>query len=117
MLGSGCPYHITNNKSFLTSQRPLREVKTLDVVGNGKAKSKLQGNVSIPNIELSKVYFCAAFKDNLVYVLQLNAIGYRFHFYSNMCYVTYKDDVDNLVGLAHRDPENNNYYVEYLQSK
>lgn len=88
----------------------------LGVAGEGSTVSKVQGDVSIRGLQLKSVYFCSKFRNNLISVPQLNVIGYKFFFLGDTCRIAYREE-NRLIGLAHKDIGNNNYYVQFFYSK
>uniref|UniRef100_A0A0D9ZX04 HORMA domain-containing protein n=1 Tax=Oryza glumipatula TaxID=40148 RepID=A0A0D9ZX04_9ORYZ len=116
ILDSGCYNHITHQESFLNEKWKMKRGKKISAAGSGLLACKYKGNITNGDIRLNDVYLCQESEENLISVPQLDVIGYKFSFSGDHCHITYKKEKD-LVGVAHRDGGNLNYYVEFLHSK
>lgn len=96
--------------------RRLRKEKKLNAAGRGSLTCEFKGNVKKGGIRLKDVHLCKQSTHNLISVSQLDVLGYNFLFSVNHCEIKYKDEED-MVGMAHIDGGNLNYYVEFLHSK
>ncbi|CAL5073327.1 unnamed protein product [Urochloa decumbens] len=116
VLDSGCHHHITTDESFLKKKRRLKRKRELHVAGCGSLTCKFKGDVEKVGIRLKNAYLCKGSKRNLISVSQLDVLGYNFLFSGDHCEIKYKDE-KALVGIAHVDSGDLNYYVEFLHSK